>query len=152
MSPTATDRQSQLSRIEMVMLLQSVPLFKYCSAEEVLRIASIARERELHQDEVVYRRNEPASALFCLVDGSVTLRGVEGAQQEVHARETFGVLEILSGRLRDSDAVAVERSVALVIGAEDFFDLLSNNIEIVKALFREILQCSETQQSEGSLR
>ena len=31
----------------------------------------------------------------------------------------------------------------LIIEAEDFFDLLSNNIEIVKALFRTVVSLGE---------
>ena len=36
--------------------------------------------------------------------------------------------------------MAEETSLVLEISAEDFFDLLSHNIEIVKALFRRILE------------
>ena len=54
--------------------------------------------------------------------------------------ETFGVLEILSGRLRSRAAIAQEDSLVLEISAEDFFDLLSHNIDIVKALFRRIIE------------
>ena len=57
--------------------------------------------------------------------------------------ETFGVLEILSGRLRSHAAVAEEDSLVLEISAEDFFDLLSHNIEIVKALFRRVIEQRE---------
>jgi CRP-like cAMP-binding protein len=51
-----------------------------------------------------------------------------------------GVEEILSGRLRRGTATASSDTLVLAIDAEDFFDLLSNNIEIVKSLFRIILQ------------
>jgi CRP-like cAMP-binding protein len=41
------------------------------------------------------------------------------------------------------DAVAVTDTRVLIIEAEDFFDLLSNNIEIVRALFRTVIALSE---------
>ncbi len=53
---------------------------------------------------------------------------------------TFGVKEILSGRLRTETATATSEALVLAIEAEDFFDLLSHNIEIVKALFRQLLR------------
>ena len=55
----------------------------------------------------------------------------------------FGVLDILSGRPRLGDATAVADCRLLVIEAEDFFDLLSNNIEIVRALFRTVVALSD---------
>ena len=53
---------------------------------------------------------------------------------------TFGELEILSDRLRGSGALSIEETLVLALEAEDLFDLLSNNIGIVKALFRRLLR------------
>ncbi len=41
--------------------------------------------------------------------------------------------------LRTRTARAVSDTLLLAMDGEDFFDLLSNNIEIVKALFRQFL-------------
>jgi CRP-like cAMP-binding protein len=57
--------------------------------------------------------------------------------------ERFGVIDILSGRPRTAEAVAMTGTRAVKIDAEDFFDLLSNNIEIVKALFRKLVAHGE---------
>ena len=81
-----------------------------------------------------------------LVQGEVDLRSSNGARERLGVQQTFGVTEILSGRLRTMSATAAQPTVALAIDADDFFDLLSNNIDIVKALFREVL----AQQSDGT--
>lgn len=131
---------NDLAQIEKVILLRSAAPFSHCRAEEVIRIAAIASERRFAANEVIYEVNDPADALYCVVRGEVRLDVADGDQGRVAGPgETFGVLGILSGRLRGSSARAVAPTVALVINAEDFFDLLSNNIDIVRALFREIL-------------
>ena len=127
-----------MASIEMMVLLQSVDLFSYCDAEQVLRLAAIAREKVFASGDVIYRLTDPADALYCVVEGRVELTGGEGDREEVSPKGRFGVLEILAGRLRSSDATAIDYTRVLVIEADDFFDLLSNNIEIVKALFRQI--------------
>jgi CRP-like cAMP-binding protein len=139
MTLAGTELAGAMPRIERVMLLQSVPLFKSCTVEEVLRIAAIADVARFEAEEQVYRADEPARALYCVVEGKVRIEGEGLDPREIGPRRSFGVLEILSGRLRRATARAVEPTRALTIDAEDFFDLLSNNIEIVKALFREIL-------------
>jgi len=131
---------SSLTRIEMVVHLQGVDLFAYCSAEQMVRIATIARERHFTPGEGVYELDDPAEAMYCVVEGTVELEGRGGATRNVGAREIFGAREILSDRLREEEARATERAVVLAIDAEDLFDLLSNNIEIVKALFRQLLR------------
>ncbi|HVS15903.1 MAG TPA: cyclic nucleotide-binding domain-containing protein [Thermoanaerobaculia bacterium] len=139
MTLAGADLAGAMPRIERVMLLQSVPLFKFCTVEEVLRIAAIAGVARFAEGQQVYRADEPARALYCVVEGLVRIEGEGLAPREIGPRRSFGVLEILSGRLRRATAYALEPTRALQIEAEDFFDLLSNNIEIVKALFREIL-------------
>jgi hypothetical protein len=135
-SPTSPS--PSMAHIEMVVFLQGVDLLAYCNAEQVVRLAGIASEIRFEQGQVIYRRNEPPDALYCIVEGRVALAGDSSGRDQAGPRETFGVTDILSGQLRSCDATAAEPTRVLAIEAEDFFDLLSNNIEIVKALFRRL--------------
>jgi CRP-like cAMP-binding protein len=131
---------AELARIETVVFLQSADLFAYCSAEQTLRIAMIAHERLFKPGQQLYRRNDPADTLYCLVRGEIGLEDAQGEVNRVGPLTTFGVVELLSGYLRTCTATAESESLVLAIGAEDFFDLLASNIEIVKALFRQLLR------------
>jgi CRP/FNR family transcriptional regulator len=130
-----------LTRIQLVVYLQKVDLFSHCNAEQMVRMAGIARQRSFEAGERIYSVNDPAEALYCVVEGEVGLGAPGGeSHRAVGPGDTFGVREILSDRLRRYDAAARERTKTVVLEAEDFFDLLSNNIEIVKALFRQLLR------------
>ncbi len=131
---------TQLTRIQMVVYLQAVEMFTYCTAEQMVRIASIVQQMNFAPGAEIYSANDPADSMYCIAEGKVTLSQAAGGERQLGAKEIFGVEEILSDRLRGEDARAAEDTVALVIDAEDFFDLLSNNIEIVKALFRQLLR------------
>lgn len=128
---------SELPRIETVLFLQGVDYFSACTAEQILRISAIVHQRRLAAGEKIYSPGEPAGELYCVVEGAV---GDGNGAWRAGPGETFGVLEILSGRLRSRAAIAQEDSLVLEISAEDFFDLLSHNIDIVKALFRRIIE------------
>jgi CRP-like cAMP-binding protein len=132
-----------MAQIEMMVFLQSVDLFANCNAEEVLRMAAIATEQHYEKSEVIFRRHEPADRLFCVVEGRIRLDADGDAGAVIGPSGRFGVLDILSGRPRLGDAVAVTDTRVLTIEAEDLFDLLSNNIEIVRALFRTVIALSE---------
>jgi len=140
---------AELTRIQIVVALQSCDLFSYCRAEEILRIAGIAQERKFDPDEVIYEKNAPAEKLHAIIHGRVRLENQGGAVQTAGPLQTFGVREILCGRLRGETAVAEEPTVALAIEADDFFDLLANNIDIVKALFRHLLQAPAEPSGQG---
>lgn len=131
---------SKLAQIERIVFLQTVDLFSYCRAQEVLRIASITREEHFDRGDTIYEINQPANELFCVVRGTVALRDDNGEGAVVGPLHTFGVTEILSGRLRSATATATAETLVLALDQEDFFDLLANNIDIVKALFRHLFQ------------
>jgi CRP-like cAMP-binding protein len=128
-----------LPQIEKVLLLRGASLFSHCNAEAVVRIASIAVERRFEPGDDIYAVGDAADAIYFVVSGKVEVEQSDDGSHSLGPRETFGVLEILSGRLRGARARATEPTVTLAIEAEDFFDLLSHDIEIVKALFREVL-------------
>jgi CRP-like cAMP-binding protein len=131
---------SDLTRIQIVVALQSSDLFAFCKAEEILRIAGIARQRLYPAGATIYEQGGPAEMLYSVVHGEVTLSGAGVPPRAVGRLQTFGAREVLCGRLRAEDAVASRESLVLAIEADDFFDLLANNIDVVKALFRNLLQ------------
>jgi len=134
-----TSQMAPMAHIEMMVFLQGVDLFEHCNADQVLRLAGIAGESTLDKGEVVFRKGEPPDALYCVVEGRVRLGGSDEGGTVIGPSGRFGVLDILSGRPRSGDAVAETETRLLTIEAEDFFDLLSNNIDIVKALFRTVV-------------
>ena len=129
----------EMAQIEMMVFLQGVDLFAHCNAEQVLRLAAIANEYTYEKGDVIFRRSEPADSLYCVVEGRVQLDAEDEKGVVIGPSGRFGVLDILSGQTRSGEAVAVGDTRVLVIEAEDFFDLLSNNIEIVRALFKTML-------------
>ena len=131
---------SELTRIQIVVALQSSDLFAFCKAEEILRIAGIAREHCYPAGARIYEQSGPAEMLYSVVHGEVKLQGADGSSRTIGPLQTFGVREILCGRLHAQDAIAARETLVLAIETDDFFDLLANNIDIVKALFRNLLQ------------
>ncbi len=127
---------SNLAQIERVLFLQDVELFSHCEAAQIMRIAAIADEREFAAGEAVFSINDPSDAIHCVVRGSVAVSNADQAEGNAPAGTAFGVFDLLSGRLRTLNAVAETDTLTLAIDADDFFDLLSNNIGIVRALAR----------------
>ena len=127
---------TSLAQIERVLFLQDVELFSHCEAAQIMRIAAIANERQYAAGETVFAINDPSDAIHCVVQGSVRFDSPAQQQVSVDSGSAFGVFDLLSGRLRTLNATAVADTLTLAIEGDDFFDLLSNNIGIVRALAR----------------
>ncbi len=134
---------NELTRIETVVFLQQVNLFSHCTANQILRISAIVHQQRFARNATIYAASESADQLYCIVGGTVQLRGPGSDTHNATSLQTFGVAEILGGRRRAADAVAMEETHVITIDAHDFFGLLSDNIEIVKALFRRLLHNPE---------
>ncbi len=129
----------ELAQIETVVFLQSAELFSSCKAEEILRVASIAQERQVAAGEKIFSLNEPADTFYSLVRGTVHHKG-DGWDEHLGPLTSFGGVDLLRGRLRTTSAVAETDCLLLAFDDEDFLDLLSHNIDIVKAIFRHLFE------------
>ena len=129
---------NHMAHIEKVVFLQGVDLFASCTAEQLVQLAAIAGDRHVTEGETIYARDDPPDAMYCVVEGIVDLDVSGGDSEVVDRGDTFGVNDILSDRLRTGSATSRVAGTLLVIEAEDLFDLLANNIEIVRALFQQL--------------
>lgn len=139
MPPETSDHLADLAQIEVVVVLQSIDLFRACRAEELLRLARISRQRRYAADEMIYASGERPDGIYCVVRGEVELTSESGSSRTVGPLNRFGVRGVLTGRMRGATARASSDALILFFDAEDFFDLLAHNIDIVKSLFRHVL-------------
>ena len=91
-----------LAQIEKVLFLQGVEVFSYCSASQILRIASIAHEQRFSSGEEVFCLNDAADSIYCIVEGTVKLENAfnESAIVEQNALDRVApdfVAEIAEG-------------------------------------------------------
>jgi CRP-like cAMP-binding protein len=142
MQPEPRDRAEDLAQIEIVVFMQAVDLFRFCRAEELLRLARISRQRRYGAGETVYSAGDRPDGIYCVVRGGVTLTRESEPDRQIAPLYTFGVRGVLTGRMRVESARAEKESLVLFFDAEDFFDLLAHNIDIVRALFRQLLNAS----------
>lgn len=129
---------TDMAQIEKILFLREVNLFRYCTAGEVLGISNLADETHFEAGKTIYTPGDSAEYLFCVVSGEVVLED-KGVSRTLGTHDAFGHQDILSGRLRSCTARVTRDLHLIIVDAEDFFDLMANNIDIVKALFRQML-------------
>jgi uncharacterized membrane protein/quercetin dioxygenase-like cupin family protein len=97
--------------------------------EETAVLAGQVEMTEFAPRQRIYKTGEPGGRGFVVVSGAVRVQTMDQDQQEVIVDrpapgEFFGFASMLEGTPHQTDAVAVEQTVCIVIDREDIFVLL----------------------------
>lgn len=131
---------AELNIVEKVIALEGVELLQSLTPEQLSRIASIAKEVKFLPDKVILEPNEPMDALYVILDGAVELNR-NGVQLHVaRQNEVLGAWALFDEEPMPVIAKTLEDTRLLRIGRDDFYDLLSDNLEIAASIFSTLVK------------
>lgn len=127
--------EPKFTALQRAEILRNVEFFSRATVEELFLLAAISCEVQLKAGADIFMEGEIADALYIIVEGKVeltgsTFNGVLGPYDAV------GLYAVLADEPRYASAKVLEDTFAFKIGAQDFYDLLSHNVEIVQNLFK----------------
>ena len=131
---------AELNIVEKVIALEGVDLLSGLNPDQLARIASIASEVRVAPGKVVLDPASPLDALFVVLDGGVSL-AKDGA--EIHTarqNEVLGAWALFDNEPMPVTATASEETRLLRIGRDDFYELLSDNVEITTTVFSTLVK------------
>uniref|UniRef100_Q028W5 Cyclic nucleotide-binding protein n=1 Tax=Solibacter usitatus (strain Ellin6076) TaxID=234267 RepID=Q028W5_SOLUE len=131
---------AELNIVEKVIALEGVDLLNGLQPEQLARIASIATEERYPPGKVVLDPSKPLDALFVVLDGRVSL-AKDGV--EIHSagqNDVLGAWALFDSEPMPVTATATEDVRLLRIGRDDFYELLSDNVEITTAVFGTLVK------------
>ncbi len=123
-----------MSRPDHVERLRAIPLFAELDDDALERVAAVATEVEFPPHAVLIERNQAASGLFVILDGSVVV-DLPQRNLELAAPETVGELSLLTEETDRSARVCATTPVrCLAISRSDFAQLLEDEPRIAVPL------------------
>jgi CRP/FNR family transcriptional regulator, cyclic AMP receptor protein len=106
--------------------LRECALFQPLGAEQLRKLAGLARHRDLAAGEVIFRQGDPGDALHVVISGTVRLSR-EGAAEPLGvlgAGGYFGELALVDDAPRAATATAASACALAVIARDDLEQLL----------------------------
>jgi CRP-like cAMP-binding protein len=131
---------AELNIVEKVIALEAVELLRNLTPEQLSRVASIAKEVAYPPGKVIFEAGKDIDALYVVMDGSVTIS--RNGEELLRARqnEVIGAWALFDDEPMKVTAVAAEDARLLRINRNDFYDLLSDNIEIAAEIFSTLVK------------
>ncbi len=132
------------------------PLFADLKVSSVELLASACRFRRANKGEILFFPCDPAESVYVVCTGTVAIvlnsaDGRELAIDEVHAKQVFGDLEVLTKKTRSAGAVARSTCELLIIPSRIFLNVLDNEPGLARRLLEftaDRLQNSAKHQEE----
>ena len=127
-----------LTVIEKVVFLQDIDAFAEIPIEQLTHIASITKEVPLEPDDTLIKQDEPAEALYFIVEGKIRMVRNERSI-EVGEKGVIGAWNLFDDELPNFfTAVALEPTLLLRIDREDFLDIVADYVEITEGIFKSL--------------
>lgn len=137
-----------LSPIQKVLALQQIPIFTKISGNEMLYLASIARQIPLEEGAVLADQTGPFG-LGIVLSGSLALTTAERPEPVAQAGpgDAVGIYETLAGlesgtQVEKLQLVVTKAGSALQIEREELFDLLGQRPDLLQQIFAAIFDRS----------
>jgi PPM family protein phosphatase len=106
-------------------LLGRIPLFRYLSYAELMKVLSIVDLRELKRGTVLIEEGTPGDEMFIICSGSVDVVK-KGAQKiaSIQKGEMFGEMSIFDNSKRSASIVAAESATLMALSRKELLPLL----------------------------
>lgn len=131
---------ADLNIIEKVIALEGVELLKSLTPDQLSRIAAIATEVKYPPGQTVLQPDKPLDALLVVLDGGVELKRDGEVLHVAVQSEVLGAWALFDPDPMPVTAITAEDTRLLRIGRDDFYDLLSDNVEIAATVFSTLVK------------
>ena len=131
---------AELNIVEKVIALEAVDLLKNLTPDQLARVASIAREVKLTPNRTVLEPDKSMEALFIILDGAVEISRNGQALHVARQNDVLGAWALFDSEPMPVVAKTLEDTRLLRIARDDFFDLLSDNMEITASIFSTLVK------------
>jgi len=111
--------------------------------DELFRISAISQQVRYPPSAIVQRRGGKPEYIQVLLEGAFETWNGEDHKEVLHPPAMLGFQEVLEGTAIPREARAPVESIALVMAAEEFRELLSANIELALGFFCMLLDRQE---------
>jgi CRP/FNR family transcriptional regulator, cyclic AMP receptor protein len=129
-----------LTVVEKVIFLQEVDVFSEVPTEQLAYLAAIAEEESFSQGEFIYREQDPAEAMYLVVEGKVRLHRGSLDITVADPGDPFGTWALFDDEPRVSAATVLEEARLLRLNKEEFVDLLADNVGITQGVLKALVK------------
>jgi CRP-like cAMP-binding protein len=119
--------------------LQAMPLFRYLSYQELVRVMNLTDVRTYDRDDPVVREGEQGDEMFIVLTGGVRVHAGEAVIVRLGPGQHFGEMALIDSSPRSASVSSDGESKLLVMKRGDFFDIVRKDHDVAVKLLWSFL-------------
>jgi len=124
------------STLEKTILLKTVNLFQTIPTEELSKVAQITDEEQFNANVPLFVEGDYGDSLYIILDGDVKIHKGDRHIASLGKGACLGEMALLDQEPRSADATMETDATLLKITQEDFYEIMSSNIEIMQGIVK----------------
>jgi serine/threonine protein phosphatase PrpC len=134
-------RQEKAAEINLTIeVLQQIPLFKYCTYKEFVRIVNITEVRDYAPGDSVFEEGSEGDYLFVVLKGHIELHKGKAFITSFESGRHFGEMALVDRTTRSAHASAKKQSRLLLIHRRDFYAIIRKETSLSVKLLWSFVQ------------
>jgi len=128
-----------MTAVRRAIALRDVEAFRSVPMDQLAQIAAAAREEWMPAGGVLFREGEPPGALYVILQGRVRLERQGEVFGQAKGGEPLGTWSLFDDHPRKATATVEEDAQLLVLGRDEFYEVLTDNVQITKSLVQDLV-------------
>ena len=127
---------SMYSTLEKTILLKTVSLFQTIPTKDLSKVAQVAEEERFNAGALLFSEGDYGDSLYIVVDGEVKVHKGDRHISSLGKGACLGEMALLDQEPRSADVTMETEATLLKITQEDFYEIMSSNIEVMQGVLR----------------
>ena len=125
-----------LSIIERVLILKTVSIFGDTPDYLLAEVADLLEEQHLDAGETFITKGDPATCLYIIVNGEVSVHDGNRELNQLGSRDIVGEMAVLDPAPRSASVTTIESTHLLKLDRTPLFELIADRAEVAQGIIR----------------
>ena len=130
------EKKKMLSIIERVLILKTVSIFGDTPDYLLAEVADLLEEQHLDAGETFITKGDPATCLYIIVNGEVSVHDGDRELNQLGSRDIVGEMAVLDPAPRSASVTTIESTHLLKLDRTPLFELIADRAEVAQGIIR----------------
>lgn len=126
--------------IEKVLILKSSDTFRDTAESELVELAEVLKEEFYEPQSTIFEKGSAGNCMYFIYKGKVRIHDGDHTLAILGEQDILGELSILDAESRSASATTMEDCILLKLEQEPFYEIMMNNIDVLKGILKTLSQ------------